>query len=231
MNLRQVRDHFEEEASVYDSLIDRLIPGYQEQNRLMLALIPFDRSHPITALDLGAGTGVLSYLLLTSFPQARVTAFDLADNMLEACRSNLSAFADRLVLKQGNFATDDIGGQCDVVVSGLSTHHLDDAGKRELYGRIFHALNPGGVFLNREIVLGACPHLTDRYHALWREFMALNGEDDEYWFAKYKDEDIPASVEEQITWLRNIGFADVGCHWRHLNFAVFGGTRPPDLDA
>lgn len=226
MNPGRVHDHFEAEAFEYDSLIDRLIPQYSEQHEIMLAMIPFDEATELTALDLGCGTGVLSHMVLRSFPKARVTAVDLSDNMLEACRDKLSKYSDRLVTRLGNFAEDSVGEGYDIVISGLAIHHLSNPAKQTLYERIFDALNPGGVFLNREIVLGESDSLTEQYHALWRQYIALNGEDDEKWFANYKCEDIPASVSDQLTWLKEAGFVDVACHWRYLNFAVFGGRKP-----
>jgi tRNA (cmo5U34)-methyltransferase len=56
--------------------------------------------------------------------------------------------------------------------------------------------------------------------------MKANGEDDAAWFQKYLEEDIPSSVEEQTKWLAEAGFADAGCHWRYLNYAIFGGVIP-----
>ncbi len=226
MNLDNVRKHFEEEAFDYDGLIPRIIPKYHEQNETILAMIPFDRTRNVKALDLGCGTGILSYLLLRSFPKAKVVAFDLAENMLSACQQNLGEYQDRLTLVKGNFASDDFGSDYDIIVSGLSTHHLDDNEKLRLYKRIYDSLNQGGILINREVVLGESCSLTERYHSLWREYIRSNGEDDEKWFNKYLEEDIPAPVDVQINWLREIGFIDVGCHWRYFNFAIFGGIKP-----
>jgi tRNA (cmo5U34)-methyltransferase len=226
MNIDRVRRHFEDEASSYDGIIDRLIPGYHEQHEVILRLIPFKNDAQFRALDLGSGTGALSHLILKFFPKASVCAFDIAENMLEVCKTRLTAFLDRLSLVRGDFAVDDIGSCYDVIVSGLAIHHLAHEKKKELFRRIFRALNPGGILFIRDAVRGATPALTGLYERLWREFMRSNGEDDSTWFEKYRNEDIPASIEDQTAWLRDAGFIDVACHWRHLNFAVFGGRKP-----
>ena len=226
MSLDKVRKHFEEEAFEYDELIPRIIPKYNEQNDVMITLIPFDRSKNIRVLDLGTGTGILSFLILKAFPRASVVAFDLAENMLAACEKNLIQYKDRLTLNKGNFGQDDFGVGFDLIVSGFATHHLNDGEKPGLYKRLYDALKPGGVFINREVVLGDSPELTNQYHRIWREYIRSNGENDEKWFQKYLEEDIPASVEVQTNWLGKIGFVDVGCHWRYYNFAIFSGKKP-----
>lgn len=225
MKVDAVRARFEQTAFDYDGLIPRLIPYYREQQDLIIQLIPFASNDRLKVLDLGAGTGILSALVLQAFPQANVTAFDMAENMLKICQTNLSAFGERLTLKQGNFAADDFGSGYDLVVSGLAIHHLDDTGKQQLFRKLFHSMNSGGILLIRDIVTGATPNLTKQYEQLWREYIKGGGEDDAAYFQAYLEEDIPSSVEEQIQWLAAAGFSEVGCHWRYLNFAIFGGVK------
>jgi len=225
VNLDAVREQFEQRAFDYDGLIPRLIPRYREQHDLILQLIPFETNAHIKVLDLGAGTGILSALILQAFPQANVLAFDIAEKMLKVCQTNLSPYQERLTLQQGNFAEDDFGNRYDLVVSGLAIHHLDSAGKQTLFKKLFQSMNSGGILLIRDIVTAATPRLTEQYEQLWRQYMKANREDDAAWFQKYLEEDIPSSVEEQTRWLSEAGFADTACHWRHLNFAIFGGVK------
>lgn len=167
---------------------------------------------------MGAGTGILSELILTSFPNAKTTVFDLSEKMLETCGKKLAVFKDRLDFELADFLTDDFGTNYDLVVSGLAVHHIDDEGKRALFKRIFKSLNKGGTLLIRDCVTGATPDLTEKYENLWRAFMRENGEDDEKWFARHLEEDTPSSLSNQLTWLREAGFINVGCHWRYFKF-------------
>ena len=225
MNLQRVKDHFEGDASDYDNHILRFVPNYREQNEAMMELLPFAGMAPIRGLDLGAGTGVLAEGILRRFPLAEMTVFDLAENMLSAAGRRLKKYGPRVTFRRGDFSTEDFGRGYDVILSGLSIHHLTDLQKQDLYERIYRALNPGGIFLNRDVVRGATERLDGFYLCLWREYIRSMGEDDAACMERYYAEDIPATVEDQLDWLRKAGFADVGCHWQRTNYAIFGGYK------
>ena len=48
---------------------------------------------------------------------------------------------------------------------------------------------------------------------------------DSKWLAKYEKEDRPAVLLDQLTWLKEIGFADIDVIWKYHNFAVYGGVK------
>lgn len=218
--------HFDALASDYEWLINRLVPYYQKQNSLMMDLIPFERKVAFKALDLGAGTGVLSRLLLDTFPNATVKAFDLSPVMLDTCKKKLWAYPTRATYTQGDFRKDDFGSGYDVIFTGLVLQHADSAGKRSFFKTALSRMNPGAILLSRDIVRGTTARLTEDYEKLWRLYMRAQGEDGALWYSKFQAKDPPATVEDQMKWLEEVGFIDVGCHWRYLNFAISGGRKP-----
>jgi tRNA (cmo5U34)-methyltransferase len=225
MNLERVKTHFEEDASFYDDHITHFVPFYREQNEVILDLLPFEGTDRVRGLDLGAGTGVLAEGILRRYPLAEVMVFDLAENMLAAARARLRKFENRVMFRKGDFSRDEFGVGYDLILSGLSIHHLSNPQKQELYRRIYLALNPGGVFLNRDVIRGATDRLDEVYRRLWRAYVRSMGEDDAALMERFHAEDVPASVEDQLEWLRQAGFVDVGCHWQRINYAVFGGHK------
>jgi len=104
--------------------------------------------------------------------------------------------------------------------------HTDEAGRRAFFRKAFQKLNPGGLLLSRDIVRGATLWLSQEYEKLWRLYMRAQGEDGTLWYAKFQSKDLPVTVDDQLRWLREAGFADVDCHWRYLNFAITGGRKP-----
>lgn len=222
---RRAASFFGERAEDYDAFIIRIVPLYHECNQVMMDLVPFDREQPIRALDIGSGTGVIANLILTTFPNAAVTAMDGAAEMLAIAEKSAGRNAERLKPLVGLFPDTDIGGPFDLVVSSLAFHHLDDHDKRAGLKRIFDALQPGGSILLRDYVLGATSAINDRYQALWREFVQSHGYDDMSWFDDHSKSDKPATITDQLAWLNDAGFEDVACHWQHMNYALLGGRK------
>ncbi|PZF98490.1 class I SAM-dependent methyltransferase [Micromonospora endophytica] len=179
-------------------------------------------------LDLGAGTGLLSSLLATAVPEARLTLVDAAPKMLAVAAERLTArdVAHRVVV--ADLADPLPAGRYDAVVSALAIHHLDDAGKRELYRRVAGVLRPGGVFVNAEQVAGPTPELDRRYHQVWLAQVAALGSDAaEIAAAEQRmSYDRPAPVAEQCRWLTEAGLVEVDCFFKAWRFAVFGGRAP-----
>jgi tRNA (cmo5U34)-methyltransferase len=225
MTPEETKKHFDTIAPDYEWLINRLVPYYQKQNSLMMDLIPLDRQATFKALDVGAGTGVLSRLLLDTFPNAQVMATDISPVMLDTCKKKLWAYPSRATYQQGDFTKDDFGGGYDVIFTGLVLQHTDEAGRRAFFKKILPKMNPGGILLSRDIVRGTTPRLTEDYERLWRLYIRAQGEDGALWGNKFQAKDLPTTVEDQAKGLLEAGFIDVGCHWRYLNFAITGGRR------
>jgi ubiquinone/menaquinone biosynthesis C-methylase UbiE len=98
-----------------------------------------------SVLDVGCGTGNLSFSVLRAVPGAAVTGHDPDDAALRIAARKAGRRGVRLSLVQGyadRLLPED--GSVDHVVSSLALHHVDDAG-REGFGREAHrVLRPGG---------------------------------------------------------------------------------------
>ncbi len=227
----QVKQHFDAEAQKFDRIIQQLIPYYEEMLQALLSAIPFDKDSTIQVLDLGCGTGTLAQHILNAFPRARVTCLDFSEQMIGMAQAKLAEFS-RVTYVVQNFQEDPLTGPYHAVVSSLALHHLiTEAEKQTFYRRIYKSLARGGCFYNADVVLGASEHLQSAYLEHWKEFMQrqISAEEIEtVWLRKYREEDRPAQLMKQLTWLSEIGYKDVDVLWKYYNFAVYGGIKPRD---
>ncbi|MCW3031702.1 MAG: class SAM-dependent methyltransferase [Solirubrobacterales bacterium] len=177
-------------------------------------------------LDLGAGTGLMSEAVLSRYPDAELVLVDGAPEMLDQARRRLSAADATFVVADLREELPD--GPFDAVVSALAIHHLEHADNRDLVGRAFQTLRPGGVFVNAEHVAGATPWLELSYRRLWRAACAAAGAgDDEIASAEGRMEtDRSVDVTTQLGWMQQAGLEDCDCFFRQLHFAVLAGWRP-----
>ena len=70
-----------------------------------------------------------------------------------------------------DYSQSELGGPYDIVCSALSIHHLSPEDKRRLFGRIFMALKPGGMFVNADQADGETPYFRQRYLDYWNDFL------------------------------------------------------------
>jgi tRNA (cmo5U34)-methyltransferase len=126
-----------------------------------------------------------------------------------------------------NFATQPLPGRYDVVISSLAIHHLPDAEKATLYQRIYEALNPGGLFINADQVLGRTAGFDAFNRQHWARTVQASGlpeEAIERAFERIKLDDF-GTLEAQLRMLEAAGFQEVDCVYKNLNFVVFAAVK------
>jgi len=189
-----------------------LIPRRQEGQSALLECVPAATTR---VLDLGSGDGRLLARVLEHLPAATGVAVDFSNEMLTQLGTRfgndarVSVHAHDLSLPLPDL------GQFDAIVSSFAIHHVTHERKRVLFAEIHDRLLPGGVFLNLEHVASPTPAL----HEWFLDAIGVKPEDDD-------PSNKLLDVETQLRWLREIGFADVDCHWKWRELALLAGVRP-----
>jgi tRNA (cmo5U34)-methyltransferase len=166
-------------------------------------------------LDLGTGDGRLLNIVKSARPEMReAVAMDFSPTMLQGARQRFANDSSITVVAHNLDNPLPALGQFDAVISSFAIHHLVHERKRSLYAEVYGLLNAGGVFCNLEHVSSPTPRLHE-------EFLLCIGN-------TVQNED-PSNklleLETQLGWLREIGFADVDCHWKWRELAVLAGRR------
>lgn len=231
--MSEVEVLFDRSAWSYDRARRQLIPGFDDFYGAVLELVPHERDDLIKVLDLGAGTGLLSALVAGAFPNARMTLVDFSREMLDKARRRFASEPDRFRLLVMDYAEEALPGGCDVVLSALSIHHLQDRDKRGLFRKVYELLPEGGVFVNADQILGATPEVEGRYQEWWLREVREAGVSEIDLAASLEriKEDKNATLESQMTWLAEAGFEEVNCPYKNHRFAVYGGRKVSEQPA
>jgi tRNA (cmo5U34)-methyltransferase len=149
------------------------------------------------ALELGTGTGETARRVLAAHPGAALIGVDASEDML--AHADLPG-AD---LRLGRLEEPLPSGPFELVFSALAVHHLDGAGKADLFARIAAVLAPGGRFVLGDVVVPDDP--AD----------VVTPVDGVY--------DQPSTLAEQLAWLRDAGLRPAVA-WQHRDLAVVVAT-------
>lgn len=227
-NVKRIKNHFEEEAFEFDNLILKIIPFYEDMLAALVSTISFKKEKDINVMDLGCGTGTISLRIKQTFPNAKITCLDVAENMLDICKFRLSNYND-VTFCLGDFNNYTFNKKYDVIISSLALHHLvNDTDKRMFYKKAYNSLNNMGIFYNADVVLGSNNYNQSLYMQKWKEYMSNSISIDEIenkWIPNYELEDRPAKLIDQLEWLSEIGYKNIDVIWKFYNFAVYGGQK------
>jgi tRNA (cmo5U34)-methyltransferase len=224
--MEQIRLAFDATASRYDAQRRWIIPEMDEYYNAAVWAAECKNPRP-AILDIGAGTGLLSALMIQKFPEACLTLVDLSGSMLSIAKER---FADRRDVRYiaGDYSSVDFAGRYDLVCSALSIHHLEHDEKRLLYRKIHDALNPGGMFVNADQVLGETAAINRRYMEYWDEFLLpcpLPAEDKKQMLYRRDTFDKNEKLSVQLAWMADCGFGEIDLVYKNRLFVVFTGKR------
>lgn len=222
-----IRRAFDLAADQYDQQRRKVIPCFDDFYGCLVSLVPFKHNDEIRVLDLGAGTGLVTALLMTVFPKIKATLVDISEEMLSKAKARF-AYRSGIGFEVIDYARCTPSKNFELVVSAMSIHHLVDSDKQLLFKNIFNVLIPGGVFINAEIVKGASEETEKIYRTVWNNHLAQkSGLSKEELNRIYQrmSYDITTPLDTQLGWLKEAGFSEVDCFYKYYCFSVYAGTK------
>ncbi len=197
---RALEWQFHFDPDTYDAMIHADIPAY---DRLQAELVVASGTGSRRILELGTGTGQTAARLLESHAAAVLIGLDISEPMLAAARTRLPT--GRAELRVGEIQGPLPEGPFDLVASALCIHHLDGAGKADLFRRVARLLAPDGIFVIGDVVVPVDP--ADARISLTPGF------------------DKPSPIADQLDWLHDAGFS-AAVTWERGDLAVIRAELP-----
>ena len=235
------------EKVVVDSFLNGkrgAIPFATEQLNIMLKLLSHLNNEVSSFIDIGAGDGILSHLLLERYNSANGVLVDFSLPMIEAAKNRLVKYKDRIQIINADISNKNwqekiftnISTTVDAIISGYCIHHLPHGRKYELYQEIYNHLSPNGIFINIEHVASKSTWgekiSDDMFIESLYSFETVNNSNKtieavgiEFQNRPDKKDNILLSPETQCEWLREIGFKNVDVYFKCCELAVFSGMK------
>jgi SAM-dependent methyltransferase len=185
-----------------------------------LAAVPVPRR----VLDLGCGHGFIAERVLGEVADTTLVGVDGSPPMLALARERLAPYAGRVMLARADFETmtpgdipgDIPGGPFGVAFAVQSIHNSCDEGKRRALASVRAHMAPDGLFVLMDRIRLATPALFPVYRTVWERLgPAFHGQQregqtlGEHERSVAERGDKPGSLEQNLLWLREAGFAEV----------------------
>ena len=213
-NLEEMSCFFDKRAESYDRhMLDEmsLTEFYDEVERCIAMDNGFAK-----VLDLGCGTGLELERVFKIHKDAKVTAIDLSEKMLEKLKQKFEDKISNIVVICGSYFEINFGFELyDLVLSTYSLHHFSSDEKLALYKRIYESLKPGGRFINGDHTVKSI----DKEQFYIEEYKRMREKQGtEYGFYHF---DTPLAIETEICLLEQAGFEKINIHKQWENTTIF----------
>lgn len=208
-------------ADEYDGNRKKFIPCFDEYYNSTTRFIASNIPQPKRVLDLGAGTGLLSYFWFQQFPQSEYVLVDIAAEMLNIARKRFES-ANNVSYQILDYSKSLPDTDFDAIISALSVHHLEDKDKAALFQRIYNKLPNGGLFVNYDQFCAGQTDINEWFDKYWENQLTdsgLTANDIELWKERRKL-DKECSVEQETEMLKECNFKTVKCVYSYQKFSV-----------
>ena len=228
-----------ERVASYDADMEIMHPNRSKMIQVALDVLPFPEQQPLSALDLGVGTGYFTEKFLKRYPHAQVLAVDGAGAMVDLARTRLGPLSEQVRFAVGDFRnlSQILTGDAlfDVVFSSYALHHLGREDKLAVVREARDRLRPNGWFLNADILVADSPEIERRIQEIRVNGIVGRSRDARFPDAaatrifldrlEATDGDQPLSLLEDLHILRNANLRGATVFWLEYREAVCGGIR------
>lgn len=219
----------EDVANVFDDMVDRSIPNYQEIHRMILDLVSRYYTDSGIVYDLGCSTGTTIALLEKYFVGLNrpisFVGIDTSAPMLKKAEEKCSFVRDATFLEEDMSEIDFLQrGTPKVFIINYTLQFFKKEGRVQLLKRIYDSLPDGGILILSEKIKSPSTHMEKCITDLYYDFKRRNGYSElEISQKREALENVlnPVTPKEQLEMLKQAGFEENEMLFRWYNFASY----------
>jgi tRNA (cmo5U34)-methyltransferase len=212
-------------ANVFDDMVNRSVPFYGEIQRMMAELAADHAKEGTDVYDLGCSTGTTMIGMDTMVQQnIRFVGIDDSQEMLDKCKLKLLeiGFSRDYELRCADLSDDIKISNASVVVLCLTLQFVRPIYREQLLKSIYNGLNPGGALILVEKILAEESTFNRDFIKYYYNYKRRNNYSEMEISQKREALEnvlIPYKLSEDITLLRDRGFAHCEVFFKWYNFA------------
>ncbi len=218
-------------TACFDDMLARSIPRYEEMRKAVweIGMRSLPRSGPRAVLDIGASRGEALASFISAMPgPGRFCAVEVSMPMLSVLRQRFAG-DQRIEVSSVDLREGFPEGPFGLVLSVLTLQFTPIEHRLRIVADCYRALAPGGALVLVEKVLGASSDIDARMVAAYHYLKAVNGYGQEEIRKKKLALEgvlVPVTARWNEDMLRSVGFREVDCFWRWMNFAGWVALKP-----
>lgn len=211
-------------ASVFDDMLSRSVPFYDEVRKLVISLILSEQEEGLKVLDLGSSTAKFLLDLHSKMDvKMQLKGLDNSQAMLDRAEQKCQAFGANIELELADMLAYDYDKE-DIIVANYTLQFIRPMQRVELVKRLYDGLNDDGVFIFSEKVVFEDKKLDKELIDIYYEYKKEQGYS-EYEIAQKREalENvlIPFTIKENIQMCKDAGFRHIETVFQWANFVTF----------
>ncbi len=211
-------------ASVFDDMLSRSVPFYDEVRRLIISLILAEQRDGKKVLDLGSSTAKFLLDLHSGMDsKMQLKGLDNSQAMLDRAEQKAQAFGAEIELELADMLTYNYGDE-DIVVANYTLQFIRPMQRTGLVQSIYDGMNDDGLFIFSEKVVFEDKQLDKQMIDIYYEYKKQQGYS-EYEIAQKREalENIliPFTIKENMDICMRAGFKRVNTVFQWANFVTF----------
>lgn len=212
-------------ASVFDDMLGRSIPFYNEVLNLVSDLSLRYLDNDSTILDLGCSTAntLLSISKKSSY-SLKLVGIDNSTAMLERASQKAKAYGVDIKLINADIETVEYDKNCSVIIANYMLQFIRPLKREKLVSRIQNSIKKGGIFIFSEKIIFEDKSLNKTMIDLYLEFKKKQGYSSFEISQKREALEnvlVPYTETENRELMLNSGFKSVECIFKYGNFATY----------